>query len=207
MSPRPHVGPQRRKEILDAAAQVFARLGFAKARMEDIARQAGLSKATLYLYFPGKEALFDALLESFAERETRALREALEDHQGAVPDRLRRVYESVLQRLLAYRPLLPLFYEIYALAARKRAVRRVLERYYQHYANLLAQLLQEGIARDELRPGDPHKQAIALIAQVEGLILLWVMAPSLVDLEAEWRTSLEMLLRGLLPSASAEGAS
>ncbi len=207
MSPRPHVGPQRRKEILAAAAQVFARLGFAKARMEDIARQAGLSKATLYLYFPGKEALFDALLASFAERETRALREALEDHQGAVPERLRRVYESVLQRLLAYRSLLPLFYEIYALAARKRAVRQVLERYYQHYADLLAQLLQEGIARGELRPGDPYKQAVALIAQIEGLILLWVMAPSLVDLEAEWHTSLEILLRGLLPSAPVEGAS
>ena len=45
-------------QILDAAFAVFADRGLAAARLDDIARRAGLSKGTIYLYFPSKEELF-----------------------------------------------------------------------------------------------------------------------------------------------------
>ena len=199
MTPRPHVAPQRRREILDAAAQVFARLGLATARMEDIARQAGLGKATLYLYFRSKDALFQTLLERLFRREVEALEQALSGHGELVSQRLRHLFAQVLTRLLGYCPLLPLFYEVYALAARQRAVREALQTYYRAYADLLAQLLREGMARGEIRPDDPHRTAVALIAHIEGLILLWVMAPQVVDLEAQGQTSTDLLLRSLLP--------
>ena len=56
---RPDARPD---EILDAALDEFSARGFDAARMEDIAKRAGLSKAGLYLYFDGKEALLDALI-------------------------------------------------------------------------------------------------------------------------------------------------
>src|ERR1700743_2140272 len=49
-------------EILDAALKVFAEKGFAAARMDDIARRAGVTKGTIYLYFPGKEDVFKQLV-------------------------------------------------------------------------------------------------------------------------------------------------
>src|SRR5215471_12109378 len=49
-------------EILDAALKVFAAKGFAAARMEDIARAAGVTKGTIYLYFESKEAVFKSLV-------------------------------------------------------------------------------------------------------------------------------------------------
>jgi AcrR family transcriptional regulator len=49
---------ERPKQILDAALAVFAERGLADARLEDIAKRAGLSKGTIYLYFPNKEELF-----------------------------------------------------------------------------------------------------------------------------------------------------
>ena len=49
---------ERPKQILDAALEVFAERGLAAARLEDIAKRAGLSKGTIYLYFPNKEELF-----------------------------------------------------------------------------------------------------------------------------------------------------
>ena len=42
-------------EIVDAALEVFAEKGFVSAKLDDIARRAGISKATLYLYFDTKE--------------------------------------------------------------------------------------------------------------------------------------------------------
>jgi AcrR family transcriptional regulator len=54
----------RPEEILDAALAEFTARGFEAARMEDIARTAGLSKAAIYLYFPSKMALLEALIEA-----------------------------------------------------------------------------------------------------------------------------------------------
>src|SRR5215469_14266907 len=48
-------------EIVDAALEVFAEKGFAAAKLDDIARRAGISKATLYLYFDTKEEIFRAV--------------------------------------------------------------------------------------------------------------------------------------------------
>ena len=49
---------ERPRQILDAAFEEFAERGLASARLEDIARRAGVSKGTIYLYFPSKEDLF-----------------------------------------------------------------------------------------------------------------------------------------------------
>jgi AcrR family transcriptional regulator len=54
----------RPDEILEAALAEFTERGFEAARMEDVAKRAGLSKAGVYLYFPSKMALLEALIES-----------------------------------------------------------------------------------------------------------------------------------------------
>lgn len=52
----------RPDEILSAALEVFADRGFAVTKLEDVARRAGVTKGTIYLYFANKEALFKALV-------------------------------------------------------------------------------------------------------------------------------------------------
>ena len=49
---------ERPRQILEAALSVFAERGLTAARLDDIAKRAGLSKGTIYLYFPNKEELF-----------------------------------------------------------------------------------------------------------------------------------------------------
>ncbi|MFC6636812.1 helix-turn-helix domain-containing protein [Sulfitobacter sediminilitoris] len=58
---------ERQNRILDAAIKVFAEAGFPGASMDEIARQAGLSKPTLYQYFTSKEALFEAMMAAPAK--------------------------------------------------------------------------------------------------------------------------------------------
>src|ERR1700743_3456596 len=65
--PLPNTRWTRRKqarpaEILDAALTVFAEKGYAGTRMDDIAKCAGVTKGTIYLYFENKEAVFKALV-------------------------------------------------------------------------------------------------------------------------------------------------
>ena len=64
---QPQLAPQRRKqarpgELLDAALSLFVEKGYAATRVEEVAARAGVSKGTLFLYFPSKEDLFKAVV-------------------------------------------------------------------------------------------------------------------------------------------------
>jgi len=61
-SPRQRRKQTRPQELLDAALTLFVEKGFAATRAEEVARAAGVSKGTLYLYYPSKEELFKAVV-------------------------------------------------------------------------------------------------------------------------------------------------
>ena len=73
---RPAAGtdPHKRRQILDGAGRIFSTLGFDAASMNDVAREAQVSKATLYVYFQDKEHLFTAIC---AERRDRNISELI----------------------------------------------------------------------------------------------------------------------------------
>lgn len=71
--------PDKRRQILDGAHEVFLTRGFDNASMSDIAAAANVSKGTLYVYFEDKEHLFVALIEREREEQKRGIFEALDD--------------------------------------------------------------------------------------------------------------------------------
>jgi AcrR family transcriptional regulator len=89
LQPRWQRRPQARpEEILDAAGKVFGDFGFARAKLDDVARVAGVSKGTLYLYFDSKESLFREMVRTrivalLAESEA-----LVESHRGSYRDLL-----------------------------------------------------------------------------------------------------------------------
>ena len=56
----------KKQAILEAASEVFARYGYAKATLDDVGKEVGLNKASLYYYFPNKESLFAEVLQAEA---------------------------------------------------------------------------------------------------------------------------------------------
>lgn len=65
--------PRKRRQILDGAYRMFMAQGFDAASMSDIAREAGVSKGTLYVYFDSKERLFQELVREEKERQFPAI--------------------------------------------------------------------------------------------------------------------------------------
>ncbi|GAI29792.1 unnamed protein product, partial [marine sediment metagenome] len=57
--------PVKRQQILDGANRVFSQMGFDAASMNDITREAGVSKGTIYVYFNNKEELFIDLCQQY----------------------------------------------------------------------------------------------------------------------------------------------
>jgi AcrR family transcriptional regulator len=86
---------ERAPEILDAALASFAEKGFAATRMDDIARRAGISKGTIYLYFESKEAVFKALAQRTIGARVADIGGLVQAFQGTTPDLLRLVLYKV----------------------------------------------------------------------------------------------------------------
>jgi AcrR family transcriptional regulator len=73
--------PAKRKQILDGARRIFMKLGFDAASMNDVTREAGVSKGTLYVYFANKEELFAAMIESERAAFVASMRTALAEKE------------------------------------------------------------------------------------------------------------------------------
>ncbi|RME88292.1 MAG: TetR/AcrR family transcriptional regulator [Anaerolineae bacterium] len=196
MSPRPNVSEERTKQILEAASAVFAEKGFYKARMDDIAAKAGLSKGTLYLYFKSKDALITALLDRLFQHEMRDL-SALQHAEGTASERLQRFLEAILDDLSNWLKLIPVAYEFLGLIFRNKTVQKAFRQYLRTYVSLAIPIIEEGIASGEFHSLDPQDIALAFGALVEGTILLWVYDPETVDVEKHIRAGIDILLKGI----------
>ena len=85
---------ERPQQILEAAFEVFGEHGLAGARLDDIAKRAGVAKGTIYLYFPNKEALFKEMIrQTVVAHLERSERDFIDDDRGTATTRLRDIHE------------------------------------------------------------------------------------------------------------------
>ncbi len=191
---------QRRKderpgEITAAAFEVFAEKGYAAARVDDVARRAGISKGLTYLYFKTKEELFKAVVRSVVMRRVDALTEHIARTElsteaflrGPMLEFMKSVPDSpvaiVVRLLIAEGPRHPDLTEFY-------------------YANVVAKgvealsgLLRRGVERGELKPEALHCQPQLLLAPVM-LSVIWRALFGARDLDTDrlMETQIDLLL-------------
>lgn len=96
--------PKDRARILDAARRAFLAHGFAGTTMDELARELGMSKKTLYLSFSGKEAMADALVSAKVESITSGIDSIMSDPDAGFFTRARRVMDHVLTELSGVSP-------------------------------------------------------------------------------------------------------
>jgi AcrR family transcriptional regulator len=196
MTPRPDVSEERKRQILEAATRVFARLGFNKATMDDIVAESGLSKGALYWYFKSKDEIIIAILDGFFNEELGAL-QAMDSLEGSAKDILMEFTERTVADIQAMMSLMPILFDFYALALRQMEVQTIFGNYLRNYIDVLAPIIQRGVDQREFRPVDAQETAIAMAAIFEGTILLWGYDPEIIDLPRHMKSSIHLLLEGL----------
>ncbi len=190
----------RPKELTSAALELFAQRGFAGTRLEDVAAKAGVSKATVYLYFKNKEDLFEAVVREAVMPTIEQAEEMLDAYSGPTLDLLR-TFVSLLERKLDG-PLPALIKLIVAESGNFPKLAQLWVNFGPRRALALIQrILQRGIDRKELRPFDPEHVA-PLIAAPMVMLGLWkqALAPHTdfrLDPSALMREHVEILIRGL----------
>lgn len=197
MNPKPDVSEMRIAQIIEAATVVCAKKGFDGATMEDIAAEAGINKATIYLYFDSKDALIRAIAGQLLDQELSDV-QTVHNMPGTAVERLTAYYESLIANEAEVLPLMPILYEFYALGLRREDVRVVITDFIRRLTGSLEIIIQEGIESGEFAPTDARQAARALDALLSGTLLHWVYAPEEVDVDTQLRYSVRLLFRGLV---------
>jgi AcrR family transcriptional regulator len=185
---------ERRAQILQAAAAVFARSGVDGARMDDIVAESGLSKGTLYWYFDSKQEIVVALVDEVVSAEYEQL-QVLVGSPGSVVERLGAFLDTHAS-ILAAQPLLgQLGIEFYAISGRVPRIRDLMRRYYDEYIDAFVELLTQGRDRGELKIDRPAEVVVNLVCLIEGLTLLWTLDNDRIDLSRQFHGALASLLQ------------
>ena len=161
--PRWRRAPEERPgQILRAALEVFGEVGLARARLDDIARRAGVSKGTIYVYFPDKEELFkEVVRKTIIQNIERAERE---DGVGTPADQLRRLMRDYWAFLRS-----PVFAALYRMVIGELRNFPELATFYANEAiarglRLIADVIRRGIASGAFRKTDPEAAARSMAA-------------------------------------------
>ncbi|MFN8572960.1 MAG: TetR/AcrR family transcriptional regulator [Gemmatimonadaceae bacterium] len=144
----------RPQEIIEAGFRVFGANGLSRTRLEDVAREAGVSKGTIYLYFDSKESLFREVVRAKIITAIEAAEQTAEATRDD-PDALRHYavrhwdfvtsadYQTMYRLVNSDLPRFPDLAHFYGVEVIQRSVR------------LLVSVVTRGMERGELRPMDP----------------------------------------------------
>lgn len=166
-----------RSRILDAAERCIRHLGLRRTSMGDVAAEAGLSRGSVYRYFPDRPALVDAVLERAADRFV-AGSTATVDRRRTLADQVGEAAVFILQHRADDRLTLGLRSEESLFATLLSAsIGSLLERWVEFWLPRLAAAERRG----EIRAGLDHRQAAEWIVR---LMLSFAVLPSVtVDLD------------------------
>ncbi|MDK2882283.1 MAG: hypothetical protein PWP58_619 [Bacillota bacterium] len=135
--------------ILAAALRVFAEQGFSQARVEDIARAAGVGKGTIYEYFTSKHAIFEEAVEQGMARYLNCLDEELAAPRPA-EEKLRRIARLHVAFVAGHRDLATIVSSEPGLISKRLKERMLSIR--KRIEEKFAQVLRAGMAEGRLRP-------------------------------------------------------
>ena len=165
----------KRRQILDAAVEVFAATGFHKSRVSDIAREAGVADGTIYLYFKSKD---DVLISIFEE----AMGEMIERAEAAIAgiedplEKLRRLAVHHMENVEQNKTLAKV------LQVELRLSNTFMKEYQpkrlRQYMDIIGRIIEEGRTRGVIRADvDPRIVRRAIFGALDEIAMQWMLTP------------------------------
>jgi len=169
----PHLAHEKEKLILDAAENRFARFGFSKVTMDEIAQDIGMAKASLYYYYPAKENIFHAVIAREQDEFLQLTRGILQ-HPNPASEKLK---AYVRQRIALGNQLLNLS----ALSSRfwqesKPGIKDLFVSFARQEMNIITTIVSEGKQNREFEVASPEKTAELIQHVLQGLRLRFFQA-------------------------------
>ena len=164
--------PAQRREILQAAREVFARKGVEGTGMTHVAEATGMGRSSLYHYFKDKDTLVAALIQELMEQEEDQFRAALKNGNGSPLERITVLIDQQVDTFDEWREMAGLTLDLWS-----RHQQELLP-FFRDLRTLLATLIEEGQEKGSIdRLVDAEFTAASIIATIDGLLLQYVVDP------------------------------
>ncbi len=159
----------RRRSILDAACHVFGDKGFELATVEAVAEAARVAKGTVYLYYPSKQAIYDAVFATGMAEMERLIGERV-----AAADSARDAIAGFVTVRAEYFQQHPDFFRIYVAEFARQVTgtpdRGACQLALDRQTRALQKVMEKAVASGEVREIDPESAALAVFDMSKGLI-------------------------------------
>jgi AcrR family transcriptional regulator len=198
----------RPQEILEAALAVFAEKGLSAARMDDIAARAGVTKGTIYLYFPSKNDVFKSLLSTHISERLKTVGAMVDGFDGPTPQLLANVIRFAGSVLVNSENVVLPKIVIAEITKFPQLLRFYREEVIERGLGLWEAILKRGIARGEFRPMPLEHVARLCVAP---LLLAAIWRTTFAELDKApydtnglIETHIDVLLKGLAADGGAK---
>lgn len=193
---------QRREIILGAADRLFRHYGPQKTTMADVAREASVGVGSVYLEFPSKDALVEALSRQRYRCVLDAMRAAAEEPGARAADRLVRVFDARAKGFLA--TLEAGAHACDLLHCGSEAVKSAQTDYHDEERALFAEILESGVRSGELEVPDVDSTLRVLLLAYAAFVPPWISRMDAARLAADMAAMHALVLNGLLKRAAME---
>ena len=161
--------------ILEVAEKIFAKKGFYTTTIEEVAKEAGLAKGTIYLYFESKENLFFLVIEKKLDILLGKIKEKL-DELNPPSQKIKEVICVHLKFLEENEDFFKITQNLSENLKKKMEKKLKSEAIQKqsHYIEILGKLIQEAIIKGEIKPLNSRKLAVILMGIIHSLTLYWI---------------------------------
>ncbi|MCD6257910.1 TetR/AcrR family transcriptional regulator [Candidatus Aerophobetes bacterium] len=181
--------------IVDVAQRLFAKYGFKKTTIDEIAHSAHIAKGSIYYYFGSKEDIFRAVLDKENRLWSQKVREVI--NRASTPQEKLRAYLVTRTKYLSkltnfYSALREEYLEHYAF------IENIRKRYFREEIEIVKAILEEGVKKGIFKVEELGLMAFVIVAALKGLEYPWTMEIPMPDIEKSIDFLLKMSFNGLL---------
>jgi len=189
-----------REQLLKKALAAFSKKGYSATTLEDIAREAEVTRGAIYWHFGSKAELYNTLIREYSDRGNVIIQQAASEG-GTLLEILHRVFVRQLQAIEDNSDLRALM-ELYLFKTglvpeleegRKQQIESGIG-LIEMIAGIMAQGVEQGLLRSDI---EPKEMARAYLAFQNGVTQLWLTAPDQFSLKASAESFAKILMTGL----------
>jgi TetR/AcrR family acrAB operon transcriptional repressor len=189
-----------RRQVMNAALRVFSQKGYEATRLDDIAREAAVTRGAIYWHFSNKADLYHTLVAEAYSRINPILAQVM-DAGGTVLQLLRRMFVETVSYLEdddEFRAVSELvLFKTAATPEMEAGIRRKTEG-TRALINVLSSTMQQGIDTGEIRADlNPKDGALAMLAFQNGVRSMWLLDPALFSIKDRAEALADIFIRGI----------